>query len=199
MFVPGTWRFVVIGVVAAVAASFVWLPLTALVLAATLGVTLFFRDPDRDPPTCGVLAPADGTVTVLREEGEQLRVGVFMNVTDVHVNRAPLSATVESVTHETGAHRPALSKESDRNERVTIDCGDHEIALIAGWFARRIHPYVAAGDRIDRGDRIGHISFGSRTDVVLPATIDREHLAVSQGDTVRAGETVIASHPDTDP
>ena len=196
MLVPGTWRFVVVGLAATVAAWVVWLPLAPVALAATTGVVLFFRDPDRSPPATGVLAPADGSITVVREEDDRVRVGVFMNVTDVHVNRAPLPASVDAVTHHPGAHRPAFSKDSDRNERVVIDCGDHEITLIAGWFARRIHPYVAAGDALDRGDRIGHIAFGSRADVLLPAAIDREDLAVERGDTVRAGETLIAPDPD---
>jgi len=63
-----------------------------------------------------------------------------MNVTDVHVNRAPLPGTVREVRHRPGANRPAFSKESDRNEQVVIDCGEYELLVIAGWFARRIHP-----------------------------------------------------------
>jgi len=119
-------------------------------------------------------------------------VGVFMNVTDVHVNRAPLSGTVREVVHDPGAHRPAFSKDSDRNERVTVACEDYEVVLISGWFARRITPYVEPGDDLARGQRVGHISFGSRADVLCPPDVTRADLAVSEGEQVRAGETVVA-------
>jgi phosphatidylserine decarboxylase len=153
----------------------------------------FHRDPEREAPRDGILAPADGRVSVVRREGECLRVGIYMGVTDVHVNRAPLSGRVESVTHSSGANRPAFSKESDRNERVEIDCGAFSVVQIAGAFARRIHPTVEAGDRIGRGERIGHISFGSRVDVLFPPAVDRANLNVEIDETVRAGETVLAS------
>lgn len=153
---------------------------------------VFHRDPERAIPENGVVAPADGRVSVIRNENDRLRVGIYMNVTDVHVNRAPLSGTVESVVHSPGANRPAFSKDSDRNEKVRIDCGGFAVVQIAGAFARRIHPDVESGDAIARGQRVGHISFGSRVDVILPAEIRREDLAVEKGESVRAGETVLA-------
>ena len=94
-----------------------------------------------------------------------------------------------------GAHRPAFSKDSDRNERVRLEFGDHAVVLIAGAFARRITPYVEAGDTVERGERVGHIAFGSRADVVLPAGTDPAELRVERGDRVRAGETVLAPAP----
>jgi phosphatidylserine decarboxylase len=192
---PGAWRRALPPLVLAVPALFLS-PLLALALVGVgYFVLAFFRDPDRSPPSAGVVAPADGRVSVVREEDDRIRVGVFMNVTDVHVNRAPLPGTVERVTHRPGAHRPAFSKDSERNERVDIDCGNHEVSLIAGAFARRIFPYVEAGDTVDRGERIGHVAFGSRADVVLPADCDRSHLNVAEGDRVRAGETVLAERP----
>jgi phosphatidylserine decarboxylase len=194
--VPDAWRFALPLLLLAIPA--LALPPLGLVLL-TLGVAvlLFFRDPDRTPPPGGIVAPADGTVSVVREEGDRLRVGVFMNVTDVHVNRAPADGVVESVTHRPGAHRPAFSKDSDRNERVDVDCGEYELSLIAGAFARRITPYVEAGETVDRGQRVGHIAFGSRADVLLPPSIGRKDLRVSTGQTVRAGETVIAEPEST--
>jgi phosphatidylserine decarboxylase len=144
-----------------------------------------------------VVSPADGRVSVVREEGDQLRVGVYMSATDVHVNRAPFDGRVERVTHRPGAHRPAFSKSSERNERVDIDIatddGPAEVSLIAGAFARRIHPYVTADDPLSRGQRIGHIDFGSRADVLLPPPYDREDLLVEAGDRLRAGESIVAS------
>jgi len=170
-------------------------------LALAAAAFAFFRDPDRTPPPTGIVSPADGTVSVIREESvadegdeaeTRLRVGVFMNVHDVHVNRAPKGGAVEAVDHVPGAHRPAFSKESDRNERVHVDFPDHRVTLIAGAFARRITPYVEAGDDLDRGDRIGHIAFGSRADLLCPPDIERADLAVEEGDGVTAGESVLA-------
>jgi phosphatidylserine decarboxylase len=164
-------------------------------------VAWFHRDPEREIPDSGIVSPADGKVSVIREEpaesednsGEgRLRVGVFMNVHDVHVNRAPLAGTVEGVDHRDGGHRPAFDKDSEHNERVRVDFEEYAVVLIAGAFARRIHPYVEAGDSLERGERLGHISFGSRADVLLPPEYDREDLAVEQGERVRAGESVLA-------
>ena len=195
-FASGAWRFAsplfALAVPLVVLAP--WASLLAIVLGAA--VLLFFRDPDRLPPESGVLAPADGKVSVVRTEGDRLRVGVFMNVTNVHVNRAPLSGTVESIEHRPGANKPAFSKDSDRNEQVRIDCGEFEVVQIAGWFARRIHPYVEEGQQVARGERIGHIAFGSRADVIFPPSVTEADLEVSVGDKVRAGETVLARPSD---
>lgn len=191
-FASGAWRFA--SPLFALAIPLLVVAPWASVLAIALGIAtlLFFRDPDRLPPESGVLAPADGKVSVVRREGERLRVGVFMNVTDVHVNRAPLSGTVTLIDHRPGANKPAFSKDSDRNEQVRIDCDGFEVVQIAGWFARRIHPYVEEGQEVARGERIGHIAFGSRADVIFPEGVDETDLDVSIGDRVRAGETVLA-------
>jgi phosphatidylserine decarboxylase len=189
---PGGWRWALVLGGGAVPAVFLTPAVSAIFLLAAGFILWFFRDPDRDPPDSGVVSPADGRVSVVREEDGRLRVGVFMNVTDVHVNRAPLGGTVEAVDHRPGTHRPAFTKDSDRNEQLHLDFGDHAVVLIAGAFARRITPYVETGDAVGRGERLGHIAFGSRADVVLPHGYEREHLRVAEGDTVRAGETVVA-------
>lgn len=197
-FAPGVARLVAPLLVVTGVAAVIVPALSVAGLVLTLAVLAFYRDPDRSPPDSGVVAPADGSVTVIRETGDGLRIGVFMSPTDVHVNRAPLPGTIQDITHKPGAHRPAFSKDSDRNERLIISCEDHDITLIAGWFARRITPYVAAGDTIERGQRIGHIAFGSRVDVTLPPRVEAEDLTVSHGDAVRAGETLIADSPRAD-
>jgi phosphatidylserine decarboxylase len=169
----------------------------ALFVLLAAGTVLFYRDPVRSPPTSGIVAPADGRVSVLRTEDDRIRLGVFMNVWNVHVNRSPFPGSIAEVTHEPGAHRPAFSKESDRNERVRMRCetphGTGTVTLIAGAFARRIHPYVGTDTAVERGERIGHISFGSRADVLMPACVDRADIAVDRGEHVRAGETVLVS------
>jgi phosphatidylserine decarboxylase len=193
LFTPGTWWYA-FPLIAGAGPLFLFFPTIGIGCAlAGFFILLFHRDPDREPPETGIVAPADGKVSVIREEDGRLRVGVFMNVHNVHVNRAPLGGTVEDVTHEPGAHKPAFSKDSDRNERVHVDFPEYRVTLIAGAFARRIHPYVEAGEDLDRGQRIGHISFGSRADVLLPSEIDREDLAVETGERVTAGESVLAA------
>ena len=192
--VDEAWRLALVpALVAAVTLPFVP-PIGVVALGLAFGVLWFHRDPDRSPPDADgvIVSPADGTVSVVRSEGDQLRVGVFMNVTDVHVNRAPLAGTVREVRHRPGANRPAFTKESERNEQVAIDCEEYELRIIAGWFARRIYPSVTPGDTIDRGERVGHVSFGSRADVLLPVAVGRDDLLVAEGDAVRAGETIIA-------
>lgn len=196
-FAPGVRRFALPAFGAAAILAIVAPPLSLPALAVGVFVAWFFRDPDRRPSGPGVVSPADGRVSVVREEGDQLRVGVYMSATDVHVNRAPLPGRVERVTHRPGAHKPAFSKDSERNERVDIDIatddGPAEVSLIAGAFARRLHPYVGEGDELSRAQRLGHIDFGSRADVLLPPAYDREDLLVGEGDTLRAGESIVAS------
>ncbi|KTG08177.1 phosphatidylserine decarboxylase [Haloprofundus marisrubri] len=191
-FAPSTRRYALPPAILAVLLSVFVPPLGLLFIAVTLFVLWFFRDPERVAPDSGFVSPADGRVSVIRREDDRVRVGVFMNVTNVHVNRAPADATVESVTHRPGAHKPAFSKDSERNERVDVDCGEFEVSLIAGAFARRIHPYVEDGVSLERGQRIGHIAFGSRADVLLPERFDATDVCVKKGQRVRAGETVVA-------
>ncbi|MEF8774453.1 MAG: protein sorting system archaetidylserine decarboxylase [Halobacteriales archaeon] len=197
---PGAYRLAAVPFLIGVVAGVAFPP--AAVVGALLGVgtLVFFRDPDRTPPERGILSPADGTVSVIREEktnsGTRLRVGVFMNVWHVHVNRAPAGGEVVDRSHEPGGHRPAFSKDAEANERVRLridaDSVEYELVQIAGAFARRISPYVDPGDEVGRGDRIGHIAFGSRVDVLFPPAVTRPDLAVDEGDAVRAGETVLA-------
>lgn len=204
-FAPGAWRYALAPLLAA---PFAFLFSVGASLACVLlgvAVLAFFRDPQRSPPPTGVLAPADGTVSVLREEDERLRLGTFMNVHNVHVVRSPVSGTVTNVERSPGAYKPAFSKDSDRNERVTItiepddsNAGEYaepfDVTLIAGAFARRIHPYVDPESELDRGERLGHIAFGSRVDVLFPSSVDSARLRSEKGARMRAGETVILSN-----
>jgi phosphatidylserine decarboxylase len=190
---PGGWRYARVPLVCSIPFGILSPPIAVGCLLFAVGILWFHRDPKRSPPPSGIVAPADGRVSVIRTEGERVRVAVFMNVTDVHVNRAPAAGTVRTVEHTPGKHLPAFSKESERNERVRIECEDYEVTLIAGAVARRIHPYIEVEDDLERGERIGHISFGSRADVLLPARYDIEDVRVETGQKVRSGETVIAA------
>lgn len=198
-FAPGTWRYALPPLIVAPFALIYSAAVGVLALAAGAFTLFFFRDPDRTPPLTGVVCPADGKVSVLREEGDRVRLGVFMNVWNVHVVRAPFDGRVTDLEHVPGANKPAFSKESDRNERVHVRVETDEnaaenapeVTFIAGAFARRIFPYVDPGDDVGRGERIGHIAFGSRIDVLFPPEVDLEDVTVSPGEKVTAGETVI--------
>ncbi|GAB3491169.1 phosphatidylserine decarboxylase [Nocardiopsis coralliicola] len=151
----------------------------------------FFRDPDRTPPPAGLVSAADGTVQSIdtRPDG-RTRVAVFMNPLNVHVNRAPIAGAVIRQEHRPGGFRPAFDKDSERNERVIwtfeTEVGEITVVQIAGAMVRRIVPYLAEGQKAEKGQRIGLIRFGSRVDVYLPPGIAP---AVEVGQVVRAGET----------
>ncbi|MCL7418629.1 MAG: protein sorting system archaetidylserine decarboxylase [Halalkalicoccus sp.] len=194
-FASGVWWYAVPLLLLAFPAFVVSPTVGGLFVIGAAFTLFFFRDPERTPPFTGIVSPADGTVSEIRTEGNQLRVCIFMNVHDVHVVRAPDDGTVERVEHESGGYRPAFSKESDRNEKVHVGFEDSEVTLIAGSFARRITPYVEAGDEVERADRLGHIAFGSRVDVLLPPEIHYADLRIERGEKLTAGETKIATKP----
>jgi phosphatidylserine decarboxylase len=213
---PGAWDYAAIPAALALGALVVFPPASLLALALAGFVLAFFRDPERVPAEGvardAVLAAADGKVSEIRTEEdaagrERVRVAVFMNVTDVHVNRAPLPGTVEAVEHVPGGHLPAFSKDAERNERMhydfvepTADTAEQErsefrVTQIAGTVARRCHSYVDPGADLGAGDRFGHIAFSSRVDVVLPPRFSREDVLVDDGDRTIAGRTLLAEDP----
>lgn len=190
------WRYAGLAVILALPAMLLS-PLLSLLFVGLAGFSLwFFRDPDRTPEGPGVVAPADGRISVIRSEDGQLRVGIFMNITDVHVNRAPLEGNITAIEHSPGGHLPAFTKSSDRNERIRTEFDEFTVIQIAGTIARRISSYLDVGDQLRRGDRIGHIAFGSRCDVLLPAEYQRADLCVTKREHVLAGQTIIARRKD---
>lgn len=168
-------------------AAAVAVPATAL----AAGMLWFFRDPDREITQGRVISPADGVVqSIMPWHDGRTRVAIFMSPLNVHVNRAPLSGTVTSVDHVPGGFVPAFNKESENNERVVwhfdTELGDVEMVQIAGAVARRIVPYVPRGCKVEQGDRIGLIRFGSRVDVYLPEGVET---GVEVGQATTAGVT----------
>ena len=175
----------------------------ALVLIFALAVALFFRDPDRFPArTNGVVVScADGKVTEIRDmeiPGNPgiacRRVSVFMSPLNVHVNRAPVSGEVVRIEHTPGEFRAAFRDEaSEHNERNLVVFRDSANRLfgmmqIAGYLARRIICRLRIHDRIETGQRIGLIMFGSRVDHFFPLEFG---VTVAVGDRVRAGVSVL--------
>lgn len=163
-------------------------------LLASVFFLFFFRDPDRDIPPEGMVSPADGVVKEIRDDGMKVRIAVFMNIYNVHVNRAPISGRIVDIRHVFGGYIPAFRKDSERNERTYISMetpiGRVEVVQIAGALVRRIVTYVRKGDTVKKGQRIGMIRFGSRVDVIMPS--ERVKVICEVGDRVKAGESVIA-------
>jgi len=174
-----------------------WIGIPFYVLAAFC--LWFFRDPDRTIPEGPVaVAPADGKVVRIRRETDHTQVCIFLNVFDVHVNRAPIGGKVVGVEYKKGkflvASKEEASYENEMNT-VTID-GDHTLVTfsqIAGLIARRIVCWTKPGDFVTTGERIGLIKFGSRVDVNLGS---EWKVVVSEGQRVSAGSSVIALRAD---
>lgn len=161
----------------------------------------FFRDPRRTiPPGEGlVVSPADGKVTevarIRTPQGELQRISIFLSVFDVHVNRSPVAGSVVGVQYQKGLYLNAMDPASaEKNEQNTVvvraDAG-YEITFkqIAGLLARRIVFTKREGDRVARGERVGLIKFGSRTDILMPPDFE---ILVRQGQRVSGGSTVLA-------
>jgi len=187
----------------AVAALVAWLTLPALaaiplVLAAFF--LWFFRDPERRIPAIqgAVVSPADGKVTgisAFNQDGRPwTRISIFLNVFDVHVNRSPVSGVIEDIRYQKGsfgnAMNPACAEHNEQNA-ITIrsDAGVVVMKQIAGLLARRIVFTKKVGDTLERGERVGMIKFGSRTDVIFPGGAE---MKVRVGDHVKGGSTVLA-------
>jgi len=182
-----------------------------LLVGLTIWIAAFFRDPIRTTPQGSnlIVAPADGLITTIAkvppprelagadglQDGEMTRVSIFMSVFDVHINRSPVSGRVRKMVYVPGKFLNAdLDKASEDNERqhFAIECeGGLQIGVtqIAGLVARRILTFVQEGDRVEAGQRIGMIRFGSRVDVYLPEGTGPRVLL---GQRAIAGETVLA-------
>jgi phosphatidylserine decarboxylase len=174
-----------------------WWGVTGVGLILTVGVALFFRDPERVIPQSPetIVSPADGRIMEIVSENTQTRrISIFLSVWDVHINRAPYGGVVRSIVYTPGKFLAAYRPEASMvNEANTVTIADHGwefiVKQIAGVLARRIVCRVRPGDTLEKGQRYGLIRFGSRTDLLLPATAE---IAVQVGDVVRGGETVLA-------
>lgn len=173
--------------------------LAAFFLILAFLILNFFRDPDRKIPTeSGVIvSPADGRVVQVVEENPEgqpvRRVSIFMSPLDVHVNRAPISGTIREVSYQKGAFhiasQPRASLENEQNVfTIEGEQGKVVVRQIAGVLARRIVFWKKPGDRLERGERVGLIKFGSRVDVLLDSEVE---LRIKVGDHIRAGSSIL--------
>ena len=187
-------------------------PMLALAVGG-LGFTLFFfRDPERTPPLDarenGIVAPADGRVVEIADEEEPLylkgpaqRISIFLSPLDVHVNRVPARGVIEHAKYRSGDYLVAWHpKASDKNERSEFGLRHPNgtkllFKQIAGAVARRIEYDLEEGDTVEAGRRFGIVKFGSRMDLLVPPSVD---LDVDEGQTVRAGTTVLGRLPNAE-
>jgi phosphatidylserine decarboxylase len=200
------YPFVAAFFVASLVLGWIWDPLFWVGMVLTLWCAYFFRDPERVTPQDDdlVISPADGRVSSVQmavppqelDLGTEplLRITIFMNVFNCHVNRAPVRGRVTTIAYKEGQFLNAeLDKASTDNERngLVIDSKHGRIGVvqIAGLVARRIICWTNMNEPLDAGERFGLIRFGSRLDVFLPAGAEPR---VSLGQTAIAGETVIA-------
>ena len=200
--------FLIIATVLVVAVSFLqWIWLTVGVGIVALLVFWFFRDPERVPPQGEhvLVSPADGRIVeIVRAKEEEflkeetLRVSVFLNIFNVHVNRIPFSGKILDIVYRSGKFHFANNKDaSSQNERNAVllhsPSGEKIVFVqIAGFIARRIICWLQAGEEVAKGIRFGMIRFGSRMDIYLPLSTQ---IKVRVGDRVKGGETVLGELP----
>lgn len=211
---PDGHKFVAIAAAAALFFFLVWPPLAWILVVVALGIAYFFRNPDRVTPLRDglIIAPADGRVLSVSpvmppaELGlgaeQRVRISTFLSVLDVHILRSPAAGKVVRSVYVPGAFvNAALDKASEDNERRAYiieraDGSEIAVVLIAGLVARRIVSFAHEGDGVGAGERIGLIRFGSRADVYLPPG---KNALVSEGQTMVAGETVLADLKSDEP
>jgi phosphatidylserine decarboxylase len=182
-------------------AGSVVLALPAFLLAAFF--LCFFRDPERaissDPGA--IVSPADGKVTDISLQTingtARMRISIFLNVFNVHINRSPISGVIRNVAYKKGQYLNAMNPASaDMNEQnaVTVEGEGQtvEFKQIAGLLARRIVFYKRIGDQVERGERVGLIKFGSRVDIMVDPSAK---LQIKVGDSVRGGSSVLGYFP----
>jgi len=182
-----------------------WMMLALFFMALTLFIVWFFRNPERNIPPGKdlIVSPADGRIIAVNNEMETrilrkrlIRISIFMNLFNVHVNRIPCSGRVLDISYNPGrflsANRDKASLENEQNAVVLETTGGDQILFvqIAGLIARRIVCRLQKGAQVERGERFGLIRFGSRVDVYLPMDAI---VKVSVGQKVKGGESILAS------
>jgi phosphatidylserine decarboxylase len=191
--------FVLVPAVIALIFGALQLWIVAALFALIAGfMAFFFRDPYRNVPNQPgiVVSAADGRVTRIDETDDGKVVSVFLSPLNVHINRSPIEGTIKRVDYVEGKKRPATSNEASfNNERNSLTIENEAITVvctqIAGVMARRIVCWNREGDILRRGEKFGLIKFGSRTDLLMPNTVE---VVVKVGDRVKGGESIIARY-----
>lgn len=199
---PG-YRFILAGLVVTLLGLWLGKPLFIVGIALTGFFAYFFRDPERLLPTTAgaIISPADGRIIAVEKLREERflkqptqKLSIFMNIFDVHVNRAPVAGQVVGVHYQPGRYLAANRPEApDQNEQLAVHLRtseNHDVVMvqIAGLIARRIISYLQEGDAVVQGERVGLICFGSRVDLYIPETFQIE---VIVGQKVKAGTSIL--------
>ena len=170
--------------------------LSIILLFVSFFLLYFYRDPERKIEA-GIVSPADGLVQRAEIKSGMVRLSIFMNVHNVHVNRSPFDGKVLSIKHKSGGYLPAFHKDSDRNERlmtkIETSIGVMKVIQIAGVLVRRIVSYVKPDTEVTKGERIGLIHFGSRVDLLFESA--GIEILVKKGDRVLAGQQLAEYTP----
>jgi phosphatidylserine decarboxylase len=193
----------VFGILCWITALFGFVTISVALFVLTVLIAYFFRDPDRSTPQNphAVVAPADGRIVEVSRALEETflgkemkRIGIFLSITDCHINRSPVNGIILGTKYIKGKFSLAYSKiASGQNERLStlirsVEKEDIVLVQIAGFLARRIVSHLAVGNDIRRGERFGMIKFGSRVDTYVPLNSE---VTCDVGDFVRGGETII--------
>jgi len=204
---PEGWKFAFIFFVSSLFMSLVYLPLAYVGYLLTLFTLWFFRNPERKTPTNSnyIISSADGKVCLIDNAippqevqfgtNQMLRICVFMNVLNVHINRSPIEGKIDKVIYKKGSFfNASLDKASEKNERSSMIISNTNgtqlvVVQIAGLIARRILSFVSDNQYLDQGERYGLIRFGSRVDIYMPLN---SSINCKVGDKVIAGESVLA-------
>lgn len=206
-FHPEGWKFAFIFFVSSLFMSLVYLPLAYVGYLLTLFTLWFFRNPERKTPKNSnyIISSADGKVCLIDNAippqevqfgtNQMLRICVFMNVFNVHINRSPIEGKIDKVIYKKGSFfNASLDKASEKNERSSMIISNTNgtqlvVVQIAGLIARRILSFVSDNQYLDQGERYGLIRFGSRVDIYMPLN---SSINCKVGDKVIAGESVLA-------
>ena len=204
---PEGWKFAFIFLVLSLFISLIYLPIAYIGYLLTLFTLWFFRNPERKTPKNSnyIISSADGRVclidnTIPPEEvqlgnNQMLRICVFMNVFNVHINRSPVEGKIDNIIYKRGSFLNAsLDKASEKNERSSMIISNTNgvqivVVQIAGLIARRILSFVSDNQYLTQGERYGLIRFGSRVDIYMPLNAS---INCKVGDKVTAGESVLA-------
>ena len=204
---PEGWKFAFIFFVSSLFMSLIYLPLTYVGYLLTLFTLWFFRNPERKTPKNSnyIISSADGKVCLIDNAippqevqfgtNQMLRICVFMNVFNVHINRSPIEGKIDKVIYKKGSFfNASLDKASEKNERSSMIISNTNgtqlvVVQIAGLIARRILSFVSDNQYLTQGERYGLIRFGSRVDIYMPLNAS---INCKVGDKVTAGESVLA-------
>ena len=199
------WKFFIIFILISFFSFFITKIIFLISFFLSVFTLWFFRDPERyfESEDNQVLSAADGKICFIGEDTapietdinqKMIKISVFMNVFNVHVNRSPINGEVEKIIYKNGKFfNASLDKASEHNERNSIIINNNNekivVVQIAGLIARRILSFISENDTMVKGERIGLIRFGSRVDIYLPLSYQ---INVNENDIVVAGQTIIA-------